>query len=60
MVVPAGIGPTMNAYTDGPMDTAANDAWAGISAGIAMVGAGGEFLVQQYPCGAPRFRGGAA
>jgi hypothetical protein len=29
-VVPLGMGPTMNACTDGPMDTAANDAWAGI------------------------------
>jgi hypothetical protein len=27
MVVPLGIGPTMNAWTDGPMDTVANDAW---------------------------------
>jgi hypothetical protein len=37
MVVPLGIGPTMNARTDGPMDTVANDAWAGTSSGIAMV-----------------------
>src|SRR5262249_7215343 len=37
MVVPLGMGPTMNAWTDGPMDTVANDAWAGTSSGIAMV-----------------------
>jgi len=37
MVVPAGMGPTMKAWTDGPMDTVANDAWAGTSPGIAMV-----------------------
>ena len=36
MVVPAGMGPMMNAWADGPMDTVANDAWAGISSGIAM------------------------
>src|SRR5580693_561158 len=36
-VVPLGIGPTMNAWTDGPADTVANDAWAGTSSGIAMV-----------------------
>src|SRR5262249_49876806 len=30
------MGPTMNAWTDGPMDTVANDAWAGTSPGIAM------------------------
>src|SRR5215470_6468526 len=30
-VVPAGMGPTMNAWTDGPVDTVANDAWAGTS-----------------------------
>src|SRR5579864_986943 len=37
MVVPDGMGPTMNARADGPMDTVANDAWAGTSSGIAMV-----------------------
>src|SRR5215831_1934262 len=37
IVVPAGMGPTMNAWTDGPMDTVANDAWAGTSSGIAIV-----------------------
>jgi hypothetical protein len=37
IVVPLGIGPTMNASTDGPMDTVANDAWAGTSSGIATV-----------------------
>jgi len=37
MVVRLGMGPTMNAWTSGPMDTVANDAWAGTSSGIAMV-----------------------
>ena len=37
MVVPFGMGPTINAWTDRPMDTVANDAWAGTSSGIAMV-----------------------
>ena len=37
MVVPLGMGPTMNAWMDGPMDTVANDAWAGTSSGIVMV-----------------------
>ena len=37
MVVPAGMGPTMNACTDGPVDTVAKDAWAGTWSGIAMV-----------------------
>jgi hypothetical protein len=37
MVVPLGMGPTMNAWADGPMDTVANDAWAGTWSGIAMV-----------------------
>src|SRR4029453_17423487 len=37
MVVPLGMAPTMNAWTDGPMDTVAKDAWAGTSSGIAMV-----------------------
>src|SRR5262249_54982145 len=36
-VVPLGMGPTMNAWTDGPMDTVANDAWAGTWSGIATV-----------------------
>jgi hypothetical protein len=27
----------MNAWADGPMDTVANDAWAGTWSGIAMV-----------------------
>src|SRR6266536_2969635 len=36
-VVPLGMGPTMNAWTDGPMDTVANDAWTGTSSGIDMV-----------------------
>src|SRR5580658_1923415 len=36
-VVPLGIGPTMKACTDGPVDTVVNDAWAGTSSGIAMV-----------------------
>src|SRR5205823_150296 len=36
-VVPLGMGPTMNAWADGPVDTVANDAWAGTSSGIAMV-----------------------
>src|SRR5215831_19818728 len=31
------MGPTMNAWTDRPVDTVANDAWAGTSSGIAMV-----------------------
>lgn len=37
MVVPLGMGPTMNACTEGPMDRVANDAWVGTSSGIAMV-----------------------
>jgi DNA-binding MarR family transcriptional regulator len=31
------MGLTMKAWTDGPVDTVANDAWAGTSSGIAMV-----------------------
>src|SRR4029077_9724763 len=36
-VVPLGMGPTMNAWTDAPMDAVANDAWVGTSSGIAIV-----------------------
>src|SRR5262249_23227542 len=41
MVVPAGMGPTMNACTDGAGGTGAKDAWAGAWAGIAVVCAPG-------------------
>ena len=49
MVVRLGMGPTMNAWTSGPMDTVANDAWAGtLIRDRDGVRAGGEFLVQNY------------
>ncbi len=50
MVVPGGMGPTMNARADGPVDTVANDAWAGTSCGIAMVcGPAGSSSSGQVP-----------
>ena len=37
MVVPLGMGPTMKAWTDDPIDAVTNDAWAGTSPGTVMV-----------------------
>jgi hypothetical protein len=56
------MGPTMNARTDGPVDTVANDAWVGTSSRITrevLFGSGGTNEVAHQamtvtPCGPSR------